>query len=51
MKQLSKYGSLKFGSMVIIKRIDKSTLKSRINYQSNNYQSNICIDLTMNEIK
>ena len=43
--------------MVIIKTMDKSTLKSKINYQTNNYQSGICTDLsntaiqTMNEIK
>ena len=30
--------------MVIIKTMDKITLKSKINYQSNNY-SDICIDL------
>ena len=36
--------------MVIIKTMDKSTLKSRINYRSDNYQSDICIDFTVNEI-
>ena len=42
--------------MVIIKTMDKSTLKSKINYQSN-YQSDINTDLsniaiqTMHEIK
>ena len=42
--------------MVIIKTMDKSTLKSKINYQSN-YQSDINTDLsntaiqTMDEIK
>ena len=43
--------------MVIIKTMDKITLKSKINYQSDNYQCDICIDLpntaieTMNEVK
>ena len=43
--------------MVIIKTMNKSILKGKINYQSDNYQSNICIDLSntaiqiINEIK
>ena len=32
--------------MVIIKTMDKSTFKNKINYQSDNYQSDICIDLS-----
>ena len=51
------YSRLKSGSMVIIKTMNKSTLKGKINYQSDNYQRDICIDLsntaiqTMNEEK
>ena len=45
-KQLSKHGRLKSGSMVIIKAMNKGTLKGKINYQSDNYQSDISIDLS-----
>ena len=33
-------------AMVIIKTMDESTLKSKINYQDDNYQSDIYIDLS-----
>ena len=55
-KQLFKHGRLKSDSMAI-KKMDKVISKSKINYQSINYQSYICIYLsnkaiqTMNEIK
>ena len=45
-KQLSKHGRLKSGSMVIIKAMNKGTLEGKINYQSDNYQSDISIDLS-----
>ena len=45
-KQLSKHGRLKSGSMVIIKAMNKGTLKGKISYQSDNYQSDIRIDLS-----
>ena len=32
--------------MVIIKRMDKSILKSKINNESDNYQCDVCIDLS-----
>ena len=33
-------------AMVIIKTMDENTLKSKINYQGDNYQSDIYIDLS-----